>query len=691
MNRSMTTWRRARKGDDPFFIAGASAVAPAAKSKRHQSLRINSCDSRELQRSASLYKFPMAIILMVSMATTALESPAMAGDSTQCMSKVEESVKSICSICSAKNPSFSPNGKELAFITNLNGMDQVWIVPIEGGYPRLVTTCNNAVQDVAWSPLDTNTLAIGCGQGTIEAQIYSVHPDGTALKMLSPGGKTRCDHPVWTADSKKIMVSSNARGKGIMEAALIDPASGKFEWLLPGTRSARLLDVSADGKYGLNAYFTSFNDADLTLFDTATKKETALLAGHPPAEIYATFGPDKRTIYLITRAFGERRVLARIKLGPDGTPGQPEIIASKPDADLAYLYPYTCLLNPSGDRALLKWAFESGAQTLDLIELPSGKLQDVLKLPAGTKSASSDGRFSPDGRKLALTLFNEVHSSDIWLLDLDTKNFRQLTFSPHPGVNFAELVKPESVQFKSFDGLELQGWLYRPKGKKGPGAYVIDFHGGPDEAARPTHEYQPWLDQGIGIFAPNVRGSGGRGKAFADADNGPLRVNAIKDIKACVDYLTVHGIADQKKIGVMGHSHGGYMAMAALTEYPDLFAAGIDEDGPINLVSEVAKFKRMGYDLSEYAGAKVDENMLRGLSPSYKTDRIKAPFMIQQGEADLATDDAAEAVQKLKARGAIVEYIVFAGEDHVLYKLENKMKSQVAKIDFMLRYLEPAP
>ena len=133
------------------------------------------------------------------------------------------------------------------------------------------------------------------------------------------------------------------------------------------------------------------------------------------------------------------------------------------------------------------------------------------------------------------------------------------------------------------------------------------------------------------------------------------------------------------------------MAMAALTDYPDLFAAGIDEDGPINLVSEVAKFQKLGYDLSEYAGTKVDEDMLKSLSPSYRTERIKAPFMIQQGETDLATNDAAEAVQKLKARGAVVEYLVFAGEDHVLYQLENKIKSQVAEIQFMLRYLNPSP
>ena len=100
------------------------------------------------------------------------------------------------------------------------------------------------------------------------------------------------------------------------------------------------------------------------------------------------------------------------------------------------------------------------------------------------------------------------------MLDLGTRRFRQVTFSPHPGVDLAQLVRPELVQFKAHDGLELSGWLYRPKVQPSPVPYVVSFHGGPEGQERPNFasDYQALLAEGIGVFAPNVRGSSGFGK-----------------------------------------------------------------------------------------------------------------------------------------------------------------------------------
>ena len=95
-------------------------------------------------------------------------------------------------------------------------------------------------------------------------------------------------------------------------------------------------------------------------------------------------------------------------------------------------------------------------------------------------------------------------------------------------------MRPELVRYKAHDGLELSGWLYRPTGVTTPGPIVLSFHGGPEGQERPGFNsmYQALLSRGIAVFAPNVRGSSGFGKKFVNLDNGALRENGVKDIKA---------------------------------------------------------------------------------------------------------------------------------------------------------------
>jgi dipeptidyl aminopeptidase/acylaminoacyl peptidase len=605
--------------------------------------------------------------------------------------EIENCVRSLCGICTALDPSFSPDGNEIAYRSNLNGNYQVWIVPAEGGYPRLVTNGDASVHGVQWSPVERKLVAFGLGQGELESQLYVVHPDGTGLKLLTPVPGSRTHGPTWTVDGKYLYGFSNARAKSFEEPCFIDPRTGDHKWLMEGRRSGRLLSVSRDGKYGLIEYFTTFNDGETYLLDIENKKESPLMPNTGSARTWGMFAPDSRTIYLITNAQRERIVLARTKIASDGKPEPIKILSERPDADLIFRWERHTLLNPAGTQAVLLWS-KSGDAELELLDLTSATPPQVVPLPAGMNFV--DGMtYSPDGKLLALALSKDLTANqtadDIWLMDTGTKQFRQLTFSPHPGVDFAQLVQPTNVTFKTFDGLELTGCVYKPLNRREPCAYVIDFHGGPEGTASPTCEYQPFLEQGIGVFAPNIRGSGGRGKAFAALDDGALRANAVKDIKSCVDYLISAQSADPSKIGVMGHSAGGYLSMSALTDYPELFAAGIEDSGPIDLIAYVRLLKSKGFDCTEFSGPVVDEKMLASLSPAFKSDHIKAPFLMIQGANDASTPEADEVAKKLKQRAAVFEYVVFADEGHNMDKTKDKIKYTTAKVEFLLKYLKP--
>src|SRR5439155_24809085 len=148
--------------------------------------------------------------------------------------------------------------------------------------------------------------------------------------------------------------------------------------------------------------------------------------------------------------------------------------------------------------------------------------------------------------------------------------------------------------------------------------------------------YQALLAAGMAVFAPNVRGSSGFGKRFVNLDNGPLRVNGVKDIKASVDALVKAGVADPKRLAIMGGSYGGYRGMAGLTEYPDLFAAGADLYGVVNFDTFFKHTEpwMAAISTAEYGDPATQAEMLYDLSPIHKVDRVRTPMLVMHGAND---------------------------------------------------------
>jgi dipeptidyl aminopeptidase/acylaminoacyl peptidase len=224
---------------------------------------------------------------------------------------------------------------------------------------------------------------------------------------------------------------------------------------------------------------------------------------------------------------------------------------------------------------------------------------------------------------------------------------------------------------------------------------VISFHGGPEGQEQPyfRSDYQALLSQGIGVFAPNVRGSSGFGKRFVNLDNGELRFNAIRDIKSCVDYLVSSSIADPKRIGITGGSYGGYMTMAGVTQYPDLFAAGVDLFGIVNFATffEHTEPWMAAISTIEYGDPKTQADLLQKLSPINKLDRIKAAMMVQHGANDtnVPVVEAEQIVNNLKQRGVPVQYVLFPDEGHGFRKIPNRIRSTVEMVEFFVKYLKP--
>ena len=607
--------------------------------------------------------------------------PALAAGSGD----LEAAVARMARIGASRVPSFSPDGKTIAFISDRGGVPQVWAVSREGGEPRQITRLEDQVSGLDWSP-DGKWLAFSVAPGGgLNEQIYLVSPEGGEPKLITAGGQVNNRLIGWSG--RFLRFSANPKDPGSLDSYIYDSQTGETRLVAVNPGVGTLTDTTDDGKRAVVQRVKSRGDSNLFLIDLAAGKEELLTPHEPPGTFDGgLLSPDGSTVYITSNKDSDRTGFARVRIGPDGKPGPIEPLLFRDDAELDGFE-----ADEARKTAVLLWNV-AGRSELEFVSLPDLARTSVPSLP-GEIAGGLD--FSRDGRFFVLTLAGSKLPTDIWVLDRPSGRTRQVTQSPHEGVDLAALVAPELVRFPAHDGLELSGWLYRPKGSSGPGAVVISFHGGPEGQERPAFNttYQALLARGIGVFAPNVRGSAGFGKRFVNLDNGSLRVDGVKDIKACVDFLVGKGIADPKRIGIMGGSYGGYMTMAGLTEYPDLFAAGANLFGIVNFETFFAHTQPWMAAIStiEYGDPVTQKDLLRQLSPLHKLDRVKAPTLVLHGANDtnVPVVEAEQVVNDLKKRGVPVEYVLFPDEGHGFRKTPNRIRSAVSIVRWFEKHLKP--
>jgi dipeptidyl aminopeptidase/acylaminoacyl peptidase len=223
---------------------------------------------------------------------------------------------------------------------------------------------------------------------------------------------------------------------------------------------------------------------------------------------------------------------------------------------------------------------------------------------------------------------------------------------------------------------------------------IVSVHGGPEDQEFPGFNaiYQYFLQRGYSILAPNVRGSTGYGKTYAHLDDVSKREDSARDLAAAVEWLKTKGGADERRIAVMGTSYGGYMTLAAITLYPELWAAAVDTVGFVSFESflkNTSGYRRKLRE-AEYGSLDRDLELLRSISPLGRVARIKTPLMVIQGKNDprVSYTEAEQIVKALQTRGATVEYKLFDDEGHGINKLSNRLIVYPLVADFLDRYMK---
>jgi len=258
----------------------------------------------------------------------------------------------------------------------------------------------------------------------------------------------------------------------------------------------------------------------------------------------------------------------------------------------------------------------------------------------------------------------------------------------------ANMVSSEVIRFASFDGLEIPSILYKPKGASpsNPAPVMVYVHGGPGGQTRKgfNSQIQYMLHHGYGILGVNNRGSSGYGAEFYHLDDKRHGQEDLQDIIASKEYLQSLSWVDDNKIGVMGGSYGGFMTLAALTFYPDVFNVGIDIFGVSNWVRTLKSippwwesFKVALYD--EMGDPAADEERHRKISPLFHAQNITKPMLVIQGSNDprVLQIESDEIVTQVRANNVYVDYLVFPDEGHGFRKKVNRVKSANSIVDFL--------
>lgn len=568
------------------------------------------------------------------------------------------------------DPVPSPDGAMLAWISDRDGRPRAWVstLPAGGGpivEPERALTVPGDVQALNWSP-DGLWLAVQIApDGGERTRVHLVSPDGAEVRELAPGAAA-VTLGSWSPGGRQLGVTVFPEGAGDGQACLVDLRDGTSTVIAAGP-AARVCAVSGDGRRAV-VRLGRRGARSLELVDLWSGRRTELLPGADATVADARFAVTGRQLYVHTDAGRERPALLAVTLRGSSGVSSVYAIAERPDDDLDLV-----ALDPSGVRAALSWNVDGRSET-ELLDLRSGLLEPVASPPGEVVTGVA---FTRDSNALLVASEGPTTTPRLSRIALDVPG-DPTPLLPAGSDAGQPLVAPTLHEFVAEDGLRLAGWLFRPRGALGPLPTLLWLHGGPEAQERPTFQplFQALVAEGVAVFAPNVRGSLGYGRTFASADDHERRFAAITDVRAAADFLVSAGLADPDRIGVSGRSYGGYLTLAALAWFPELFGVGIDICGISDFATFYAQTEPWIAEAAttKYGDPDVDAGLLYELSPLHRVDRITAPLLVVHGAHDTNVPivEAQQVVDALREQGASPGFLLFPDEGHEVRGTENR-------------------
>ncbi|HZG68702.1 MAG TPA: S9 family peptidase [Herpetosiphonaceae bacterium] len=596
----------------------------------------------------------------------------------------------------AYSPHFTADGTHILFISTITGTPQLWRVPASSTaeatlWPEQLTFDNERVLGVWTSPVagDSRLIFARDTGGDENAGLFLLEPD-TGYETALTAGHAGIMHTfgAWSSDGRQIVFAANRRNRAHFDLYL-QPLDGKAQIIWRHDEPGFLTDAafSPDGTRLLVVRRRSSFEHDLFELDLQTGTVSNISPGTGATRYEAVdYAADGHTIILNTDLDADFLHIVRLhRENGDVT----SLIRA--DWDIEHM-----TAAPDG-RHLAYCINQDGQSLLCLLDLETGKTRTAPRLDdAPGVVAWLDARlhFSADASRLVFSFTSATRTSDIWVWEPATEKVTAVTRSAHGGLLPSVFVAPELVRYPTFDGRAIPAWFYRPQTPDSePAPAIVVVHGGPESQFVPYFHFfvQFFVNNGFAALAPNVRGSTGYGKPYSHLDDVRRRMDSVADLAHAAHWLKQQACIDGRRLVVYGGSYGGFMVLAALTTYPDLWAAGVDIVGISSFVTfleRTSSYRRQSRE-AEYGSLEHDREFLESIAPINHVDKIRVPLMVIHGANDprVPLGEAEQLVAALRQREVPVELLVFDDEGHGVIKLKNKQVAYPAIIDFLAKHL----
>lgn len=584
--------------------------------------------------------------------------------------------------------SWHPSQRTMLIGTRFGNSSQVHLVKRPGGARTQLTFFDEPVANASFHPKQGFSFIFSKDAGGNEfSQLYRFDRGTFKSTLLTDGARSQNGGVVWSRAGDRFAYASTSRNGADRDIWAIDPTKPKSNKLISEMSGGgwRPLDWSPDDSQLLVLEYLSVNKSNLYMLEMATgKKELITPAELPIAYGSAKFSSQANVLWVTSDRDSEFQRLGRWDTKQKTfTPITTDIQWNVESFELS----------PDG----AKLAFttnEAGISKLYLLDTATNKRQIVEGLPQGVFGL---GDWHKNGKELALTISSAQSTSDVYSLDASTMTTTRWTESELGGLVAKDLVEPELIRWKSFDGLEITGFQYNPPAKfTGKRPVIINIHGGPEGQSRPTFlgRNNYFINElGVAIIYPNVRGSDGYGKSYLQLDNGLKRLDSVKDIGALLDAIANDPRLDSKRIMVTGGSYGGYMTLACATEYNDRLACALDVVGISHFGTFLKNTESYRRDLRrvEYGDERVTEiaEFFEKTAPLNQAGKITKPLFVVQGGNDprVPLSEAEQMVAKVKAGGGAIWYLMARDEGHGFRKKNNADFQFYATIMFVQKHL----
>ncbi len=576
---------------------------------------------------------------------------------------------------------FSPDGRWVAFTSDVTGESQLWKVPVGGGWPVQLTFGPGPVRAAVWA-WDGDSLAFdGDSAGTERYHIAMVPAGGGPARSLTTSPAAREQVVGFSEDRRFLAYISDAGHPGHFELYLRDLVTGRARAMTSGAVSIMGGVWSHDSRYLALARTNDFADVDAVLLDVGSGR-VRVLTPHQGSQSFApvAFSPDDRELLLISDARDGVPRLAVLRLGPDSL----RWLETGP-------WPIESAAWSSTGR--IAYSEDADGRVKSYVARRDGSGRRPIGPPGGVTRVVE---FSADGRQVLLTHGDGTRAGDLWVCDARADTAWQVTFAMVGGVGSADLAPASLVHYRSFDGRTISAFVTVPFDlpRNGGNPAVVLAHGGPsgqwlDDFSR---EAAYLANHGYVVIRPNVRGSTGYGKAFEDLNNRDWGGGDLRDLVAAADFLVGSGYVAPSKIAVMGGSYGGYLTLAALAFTPGRWAAGVDQYG----ISSIVTLARttdpllLPYLSREMGTLPGDEKPMRERSPLYAARAIRAPLLILQGDNDprVPLEESRQIAAAVRRGGGVVDLVVYPGEGHGFYRLADRLDAMRRAVEFLDRYVK---